>query len=369
VILVLESGDASTLKELTARLATLGVEAHPFSTGHPHLLSLTSSGGPLAPGDAARVTRGLQGLPGIGGLVARATRHPLASRELHPEPTVVTVGRPGFEPVAFGQARAPVIAGPCSVESLEQILAVARTARAAGAGLLRGGAWKPRTSPYAFQGLGRRGLEMLAAARDEAGLLVVTEALDQESLDLVSEQADLVQIGTRNMSNFSLLKAAGRCGKPVLLKRGFSSTLEEWLLAAEYVLASGNPDVILCERGVRTFGDHARFVLDLNIVPAARAVSHLPVICDPSHGTGRADCVEPLARAAVAVGADGVMLEVHPRPERALSDGPQALLPERLAPLVEQLDAIARAIGRHVLPASRAHAVRPAGLPAEQRSC
>ena len=195
----------------------------------------------------------------------------------------------------------------------------------------------------------RRGLELLAVAREETRLLVVTEALDRESLDLVTEHADVVQIGTRNMSNFPLLRAAGRCGRPVLLKRGFSSTLEEWLLAAEYLLAAGNPDVILCERGVRTFGDHARFVLDLNIVPAAKAVSHLPVIADPSHGTGRADCVEPLARAAVAVGADGVMLEVHPSPDHALSDGPQALLPARLAPLVAQLDAIARAIGRRVL--------------------
>ena len=350
LILVLDaSGDAATLREVHARLEQLGLVARGLSNSHPHLLAVSPSGTrELEPADVERLARELAGMKGIEGLVARSTRYPLASRELHRSDTQVTVSRAGFTPVTFGGRDVPVIAGPCSVETRDQVLAVARAAAAAGASMLRGGAFKPRTSPYAFQGLGLAGLEMLAAAREETGLLVATEALDLESLEQVAAHADLVQVGTRNMSNFTLLKAAGRCGRPVLLKRGFSSTLEEWLLAAEYLLAAGNPDVILCERGVRTFGDHARFVLDLNIVPAAKALCHLPVIADPSHGTGRADCVEPLARAAVAVGADGIMIEVHPEPSRALSDGPQALLPERLPDLMRQLDVIASAIGRRV---------------------
>ena len=357
MILVLDrEGDEATLTDVRARLSRLGIVARGLSAESPRLLALAAVHdlAPLTAQDAVRLARALDGVRGVGGLVAASTRYPLASRELHPAGTVVTVARAGFPSVAFGTSLVPVIAGPCSVESAEQLLLVARAARDAGALLLRGGAFKPRSSPYAFQGLGERGLELLANAREETGLLVVTEALDLESLERVAEHADVVQVGTRNMSNFSLLKAVGRCGRPVLLKRGFSSTLEEWLLAAEYVLAAGNPDVILCERGVRTFGDHARFVLDLNIVPAAKALSHLPVIADPSHGTGRADCVEPLARASVAVGADGVMMEVHPEPDAALSDGPQALLPGRLPGLLRELDQIARVIGRTVLRASEA---------------
>ena len=356
MILVLEvTTDAAASADFQARLSALGLVARGLSDAHPGLFAIE----PVAPGalstdQVEAIAREVRSLPGVGRFVATRSRHPLASRELHEASTVITVRREGCTSVAFGGKDVPILAGPCSVESEEQILSVARTARDAGATILRGGAFKPRTSPYAFQGLGARGLELLSMARAETGLLVVTEALDRESLDLVAEHADIVQIGTRNMSNFSLLRAAGRCGRPVLLKRGFSSTLEEWLLAAEHVLAAGNPDVILCERGVRTFGDHARFVLDLNIIPAAKAISHLPVIADPSHGTGRSDCVEPLARAAVAVGADGVMLEVHPSPEHALSDGPQALLPARLAPLLKQLDEIAAAIGRRVLVGKRA---------------
>ncbi len=351
MILVLEPGrDLATLGEVRARLQALGLVARDLSEARPGLLAVepAEANTALGAGDIERVAKELRAIKGLGAFVATRSRHPLASRELHPESTRITVTREGCETVTFGGDAVVVMAGPCSVESEDQVLAVARAARDAGATVLRGGAYKPRSSPYAFQGLGRRGLDLLARARADVGMLVVTEALDRESLDEVAAIADIVQIGTRNMSNFSLLKAAGRCGRPVLLKRGFSSTLEEWLLAAEYILAEGNPDVILCERGVRTFGDHARFVLDLNIVPAAKAVSHLPVIADPSHGTGRSDCVEPLARAAVAVGADGVMLEVHPHPEQALSDGPQALLPERLPLLVRELDAIAAAIGRHV---------------------
>ena len=352
MILILDpSRDRATLEEVRARLVALGLVARDLSDARPGLISVAPSdpNAPLSADDVERIASEVAAIPGVGRFVTTRSRHPLASRELHAQSTVVTVARLYCANVTFGGGDVPVLAGPCSVESLEQVLQVARCVRSAGGTVLRGGAFKPRTSPYAFQGLGLRGLQILSAAREETGLLVVTEALDRESLDLVAEHADIVQIGTRNMSNFPLLSAAGRCGRPVLLKRGFSSTLEEWLLAAEYVLAAGNPDVILCERGVRTFGDHARFVLDLNIIPAAKAVSHLPVIADPSHGTGRADCVEPLARAAVAVGADGVMLEVHPDPEHALSDGPQALLPAQLPALVRQLDAIARVVGRRVL--------------------
>lgn len=330
-------------QELRSTLEGLGVATRGGPPAHPRLLHVES---PVV--DAAIRDR-IRELPGVDGVVLGALQHPLVSTELHPEKTIVAIEREGFDPVLFGTPRVPVMAGPCSVESWPQLQAVARCARDAGAQLLRGGAYKPRSSPYSFQGLGLEGLELLARAREETGLLIVTEALDQAGLDLVAEHADMVQIGTRNMSNFPLLRKAGRCGKPVLLKRGFSSTLEEWLLAAEYVLSEGNERVVLCERGVRTFGDHARFVLDLNIIPAAHALTHLPVVADPSHSTGRADCVVPLARAAVAVGADGVMIEVHPKPEEALSDGPQALLPSALAPLLEQLDQVAAALGRSVL--------------------
>ena len=349
VVLKRDSGPAEQ-ESVRGRLADSGLEARPVAERMPRLLEVEGTGV-----DAALEAR-LRELPEVEGLVREAVRHPLVSRELQPETSLVRVERPGFEPVVFGTSEVPVMAGPCSVESWPQLLETAQATRDAGARLLRGGAWKPRTSPYSFQGLGPEGLELLVRARDETGLLIVTEALDRESLDLVAEHADLVQIGTRNMSNFPLLQAAGRCGKPVLLKRGFSSTLEEWLLAAEYLLANGNDQVILCERGVRTFGDHARFVMDLNIIPAAQSITHLPVAADPSHGTGRSDCVVPLARAAVAVGCDGLMLEVHPRPAEALSDGPQALLPSRLTPLIRQLDQVAAALGRSTLAGSRRRA-------------
>lgn len=344
VVLRRDAGPAEQ-ESVCGRLAEQGLEARPVADGVARRLIQ------VEPPSAGRADEArIRALPEVEGIVREALRHPLVSRELQPETSLVRVERPGFEAVVFGGDAVPVMAGPCSVESWPQLLETAQAARDAGARLLRGGAWKPRSSPYSFQGLGEKGLALLARAREETGLLVVTEALDSESLALAAEHADLVQIGTRNMSNFALLKAAGRCGKPVLLKRGFSSTLEEWLLAAEYLLAEGNERVILCERGVRTFGDHARFVMDLNIIPAAQSLTHLPVAADPSHGTGRADCVVPLARAAVAVGCDGLMLEVHPRPAEALSDGPQALLPARLRSLLQQLDQVAAALGRSTLP-------------------
>lgn len=282
-----------------------------------------------------------ESLPGVLEVIPVSHGYKLVSREAKAEDTVVRVGA-----VAIGGPRFVVAAGPCAVESLEQMLSVARRVKAAGAHLLRGGAFKPRTSPYSFQGLGLAGLEMLAAAREETGLPVVTEALDAEGVDLVERWADVIQIGARNMQNFPLLRRAGRARKPVLLKRGPSATLEELLLAAEYVLAEGNYDVILCERGVRGFSDFSRNTLDLAVVPAVKRLSHLPILVDPSHGTGRRNKVAPLSRAAAAVGADGVLVEVHPDPDRALSDGPQSITPDSFAALMRELGQIAPVLGR-----------------------
>ena len=239
-----------------------------------------------------------------------------------------------------------VIAGPCAVENREQTFACAARVKKAGARLFRGGAFKPRTSPYSFQGLGEEGLKILAEVRQEFGLAIVTETIDPENCDLVEKYADVLQIGARNMQNFSLLKRAGRSKKPVLLKRGMSATLEEFLMAAEYILSEGNYNVILCERGVRTFADHTRNTLDLSVIPAVKRLSHLPIIVDPSHGTGKREKVTPLARAAVAVGADGLMVEVHTEPDRALSDGYQSLYPDQFDVLMAQIAAIASVVGR-----------------------
>lgn len=244
--------------------------------------------------------------------------------------------------VRIGGGDLALVGGPCGVESREQLFTVARYVADAGVKLLRAGAFKPRTSPYAFQGLGLEGLRLLAEARKEFGLGILTEALDVESFDAVEETADMVQIGARNMQNFALLRRAGRCAKPVMLKRGPSATLEEWLYAAEYILGEGNRQVVLCERGIRTWSDHARNTLDLSVVPAAKALTHLPILVDPSHGTGRRDLVVPMARAAIAAGADGVLVETHCNPEKALSDGPQALLPSDFAQMVQQLEGIHR---------------------------
>ena len=271
------------------------------------------------------------------------------SREWRPENTIVEIA-PG---VRFGGTEVPVIAGPCSVESEEQILAAARAVKAAGAVALRGGAFKPRSSPYAFQGLGKEGLELLALARRETGLAIVTEALDEEGAHLVAEYADCIQIGARNMQNYSLLRAVGRIGRPVLLKRGMSATITELLLSAEYILAEGNDQVILCERGLRSFDPLTRNLFDLTAIPVVHRLSHLPIVADPSHGTGLRDKVTPMARAAVAAGADGIIVEVHPNPDRALSDGAQSLFPDQFATLVQQLRAIAPAIGREIATAPR----------------
>ena len=265
----------------------------------------------------------------------------LASREFRPEGSVVNV-----DGVLVGGRRVVVMAGPCAVEGREGLLETARSVKAAGGHILRGGAYKPRTSPYSFQGLGEEGLKYLAEARQETGLPIVTELMDTREASVVYDCADLIQIGARNMQNFKLLKEVGCLRKPVLLKRGMSSTVKELLLAAEYIMSEGNYDVILCERGIRTFEDATRNTLDLSVVPLIKQLSHLPVIVDPSHATGKWDLVPPMALAAVAAGADGIMVEVHPRPEEALSDGPQALLPSTFVKLMDDLSKVARAVGR-----------------------
>jgi 3-deoxy-7-phosphoheptulonate synthase len=250
--------------------------------------------------------------------------------------------------VAFGGTEVAMVAGPCAIETREQAFTVAKHVKAAGARLFRGGAYKPRTSPYSFQGLGEAGLEIMSDVRKEFGLGIITEAIDHESLDLVEEYADVIQIGARNMQNFSLLKRAGRAKKPVLLKRGMSATLDEFLMAAEYLMSEGNYAVILCERGVRTFSDFTRNTLDLAVVPAVQKRSHLPIVVDPSHGTGRRNKVLPLSRAAVAVGADGLLVEVHHDPDRALSDGPQSILPAEFEQLIREVRQIAAVLGRTI---------------------
>ena len=267
----------------------------------------------------------------------------LASREVRSTPTQVPVAG-----IDIGGKRLAVMAGPCSVESREQVLEVAAKVKAAGATVLRGGAFKPRTSPYSFQGLELEGLKLLAEARRETGLPVVTEVMEPDKVDVVAEHSDILQIGARNIQNFSLLRRVAETRKPVLLKRGMSTSIQEWLLSAEYVLAGGNPHVILCERGIRTFETATRFTLDLNAIPVVKKLSHLPVVVDPSHGTGHWEYVESMAMAAVAAGADGLIIEVHPKPEEALSDGPQSLKPDRFAHLMARIRRVAEALDREV---------------------
>ena len=286
----------------------------------------------------------IEALPGVGQVIHVTKPYKQVSREWKHENTIVPIAAG----VSFGGREIQVIAGPCSVESERQIVTAAIQVAAAGATALRGGAFKPRSSPYSFQGLGRRGLELLRIAQRETGLPIVTEALDEEGAHVVADYADCIQVGARNMQNYSLLRAVGRIGKPVLLKRGMAATITDLLLSAEYILAEGNDRVILCERGVRSFDTSTRNLLDLTAIPLVQKLSHLPIIADPSHGTGLRDKVAPMARAAIAAGADGVIVEVHPDPDRALSDGGQSLFPEQFAGLVGELRAIAQAIGREV---------------------
>ena len=327
---------AEDIDRVVGAVTSLGLQAHPIPGAQRTAIGIT--------GNRGSVDRGaFENLPGVAEVIPVSAPYKLVSREAKSENTVVSVGG-----VPFGGTRVPIVAGPCAVESEAQALEIGRRVREAGGTLYRGGAFKPRTSPYSFQGLGLEGLKILSTVRAETGLPIVTEVLDTETVDEVAEHADCLQVGARNMQNFSLLKRLGRLRKPVLLKRGMSATLEELLLSAEYLLAEGNYEVILCERGVRTFADHTRNTLDLSAVPYIQRISHLPIVVDPSHGTGKRNKVLPLSRAAVAVGADGLLIEVHHDPEHALSDGPQALLPEMFRELVVEIARLAPAVGRSV---------------------
>jgi 3-deoxy-7-phosphoheptulonate synthase len=336
LIVMRQDATPDQVRAVLSAVEARGFKGHPIPGAQRTAIGVTGNKGAL---DAPA----FEGLPGVLEVIPVTHAYKLVSREVKGEDTVVRIGD-----VAIGGERLVLIAGPCAVESLEQTVTVAQAVRRAGAHLLRGGAFKPRTSPYSFQGLGEQGLRILAEARERTGLAVVTEAVDAESVDLVERYADAIQVGARNMQNFSLLKRVGRARKPVLLKRGMSATLEEFLMSAEYILAEGNYQVVLCERGVRTFSDFSRNTLDLAVVPAVKKISHLPILVDPSHGTGRREKVAPLSRAAAAVGADGLMIEVHHDPDRALSDGPQSLTPDAFERLVGELRQIAPVLGRRL---------------------
>jgi 3-deoxy-7-phosphoheptulonate synthase len=336
LVVMRQDATPKEIEGVVAAIEARGFKAHPIPGAQRTAIGITGNKGAL---DAPI----FESLPGVLEVIPVSHAYKLVSREVKAEDSIIDVGG-----VKVGASGLVLVAGPCAVESREQTLTVARAIKKAGAHLLRGGAFKPRTSPYSFQGLGLEGLKILADARKETGLPVVTEAVDPEGVDAVEEYADVIQIGARNMQNFSLLKRAGRSRKPVLLKRGMSATLEEFLMSAEYILAEGNYQVILCERGVRTFSDFSRNTLDLAIVPAVKKISHLPILVDPSHGTGRREKVAPLSRAAAAVGADGLLVEVHHDPDRALSDGPQSITPEMFEDLVRELKQIAPVIGRRL---------------------
>jgi 3-deoxy-7-phosphoheptulonate synthase len=338
MLVVMKHGAAEEeVRRVVDTIEQLGYKARPIPGQQRTAIGLVGNDGRV---DSSR----LAALPGVKEIIHVTQPYKQVSREWKEESTVVQLAGG----LSIGGSDVVVIAGPCSVESEQQILATAQAVRGAGAAMLRGGAFKPRSSPYSFQGLGKAGLELLAKAREETGLLVVTEAMDPDGVDLVAEYADVIQIGARNMHNFSLLKRAGRAGKPVLLKRGIAATITEMLLSAEYLLAEGNSDVILCERGVRGFDSATRNVFDLTAIPLVKGLSHLPIVADPSHATGRRDLVIPMARAAVAAGADGVMVEVHPSPADALSDGVQSLDSGQFDHLMQEIGVITAAIGRRV---------------------
>jgi len=337
MLIVMERGaGAEQIRRVTDRILALGLRPHPIPGVERTAIGITGNHDPLDPAE-------FEALPGVLQAIRVTRPYKLVSREVKQEDTLVQVGR-----VTIGGPRLAIIAGPCAVESEAQTLAIAGRVAAAGADLLRAGAFKPRTSPYAFQGLGEEGLRLLAAAREETGLAIVTEVLKPEDVDLVAEIADMIQIGARNMQNFALLKRVGEAKKPVLLKRGMSSTIQEFLMAAEYVLSEGNYDVVLCERGMRTFETATRFTLDLNAVPVVKKLSHLPIIVDPSHGTGHWEYVTAMAKAGIACGADGLMVEVHMRPEIAFSDGIQSLKPTLFRELMREIAPFVQAAGRRL---------------------
>jgi 3-deoxy-7-phosphoheptulonate synthase len=337
MLIVMKAGATDADVDGVVRIVSdMGFRAHVMPGANRTAIGVTGNPGAIDPTH-------FENLPGVAEAIRVTKPYKLISLDLRPEKTVVRVGD-----ASIGGDELAIIAGPCAVESRAQTFAVAEAVRRSGARFFRGGAYKPRTSPYAFQGLGEEGLKILSDVRDAYGLKIVTEALDERSLEILDRYADVIQIGARNMQNFSLLRQAGKARLPILLKRGLSATLDEWLLAAEYVMSEGNYNVILCERGIRTFAQHTRNTLDLAAVPAVRRLSHLPVIVDPSHGTGHSYMVSALARAGVAVGADGLIVEVHDQPERALSDGAQALTLEQYDQLIQEV----RAIHEVIMPAT-----------------
>ena len=344
-MLIVMKPDASgaDVQKVLQVIEALGFRGHTLPGENRTAIGVTGNRGSIDPAH-------FENLPGVADAIRVTKPYKLISKELRPERSVIKVGNANI-----GGPELAMIAGPCALEDHQQVFATAETVAASGAKFFRGGAFKPRTSPYAFQGLGEEGLKMLAEVRDQFGLNIVTEAMDEHGVDAVVKYGDCIQIGARNMQNFSLLKYVGQTRTPVLLKRGLSATLDELLLAAEYIMAEGNYDVILCERGIRTFANHARNTIDLSIVPAVHNLTHLPVIVDPSHGTGRNYMVTPLARAAVAVGADGLIIEVHPCPEEALCDGAQALTPSQYMELVSQVRALHELISEPVSAFAEGH--------------
>ena len=335
------------VRAVCQKIEALGYRAHSMPGAQRTAIGITGNKGEVEAGYAGRNARRAGSYPRLQALQAGQSRH--QARQHGHQVSILTERRR----VTIGGPDLAIIAGPCGIETRDQAFTIAERVARAGAQFFRGGAYKPRTSPYSFQGLGEEGLKIMAEIRDRFGLLIVTEAVDYESLDLVDQYADVIQIGARNMQNFSLLKRAGRARKPVLLKRGISATLEEFLMAAEYIMSEGNYNIVLCERGVRTFADHTRNTLDLSIVPAVQRLSHLPIVVDPSHGTGKRNKVTPLSRAAVAVGADGLIVEVHHDPDRALSDGMQSLFPDQFDALMVQVRQIAAVLGRSIPKSSR----------------
>jgi 3-deoxy-7-phosphoheptulonate synthase len=329
---------ADQVRAVCQKIESLGYRAHSIPGAERTAIGITGNKGEVEPGT-------LDEMAGVQEVIRVTKPYKLVSRDIKPDNTIIrfagteaTIGGPGLA----------IIAGPCAIESREQAFAVAERVQRAGAQFFRGGAYKPRTSPYSFQGLGEQALQIMSEIRDQFGMKIVTEAIDHETLELVEEYADVIQIGARNMQNFSLLRRAGKSKKPVLLKRGMSATLEEFLMAAEYIMSEGNYNVALCERGVRTFADHTRNTLDLSLIPAVQRLSHLPILVDPSHGTGKRNKVTPLSRGAVAVGADGLIVEVHHEPDKALSDGAQSLYPDQFDELMAQVRQIAPVVGRTV---------------------
>jgi 3-deoxy-7-phosphoheptulonate synthase len=341
MLVVMQShASEAQVRAVCERIETLGLKAHPIPGAGRTAIGITGNSGAVDLGV-------LESMPGVVECIPVTKPYKLVSRDVKEEDSIIKIPTPSGD-VLVGGRHIAMVAGPCAVETEEQCFTVAQQLQSSGVRLFRGGAYKPRTSPYSFQGLGLSGLKILSHVRKQFGFGIVTEAIDNESLDLVEEYADVIQIGARNMQNFSLLKRAGRAKLPVLLKRGMSATLDEFLMAAEYILSEGNYNVMLCARGVRTFSDFSRNTLDLAVVPAVKKRSHLPILVDPSHGTGKRHKVLPLSRAAVAVGADGLLVEVHHNPETALSDGIQSLVPAEFAELYKEVGQIAKVLGREL---------------------